>query len=84
MLTRSDFPDWPTAILYITVLSFFIVLVDLLVEISLNPSSTSFLDRLLFRFGLMFTVSFFVLILAFRMFERQLFGVPQKHNESEL
>jgi hypothetical protein len=32
---------------------------------------------------LMFTVSFVILVLAFRMFERQLFGVPTNRKESD-
>lgn len=83
MTTRSDFPDWPRAVLCIAFLSLFIVSLDLAVEVLVNPSGASVLDRLVYRFGLMFTVSFVILVVVLRMFEKQLFGIPKKPTQSE-
>ena len=83
MIARSDFPEWPRAILCILVLSLTIVSIDLFVEILLNPSSAYVTDRLLYRFGLMFLACVITFVLVFRMFEKQLFGIPTKPKQSD-
>ncbi len=83
MTTRSDLPDWTKGILCIAVLSLVIVSIDLAVEVIINPSGLAVLDRLLYRFSLMFLISFVAFIVIFRIMERQLFGVPKESIQSK-
>ncbi len=78
MSRDSRYLNWPQGILCILFLSLVIVSLDLAVEVLLNPSATSIIDRLIYRFGLMFIVSFVTFIVAFHVLRTRIFVMSEK------
>ena len=77
MNSDRKFLDWPQGILCILVLSLVIVSLDLAVEVLINPSAASIMDRLLSRFGLMFLVSFVTFIVVFHILRTRILVIPE-------
>lgn len=73
-----SFLDWSKGILCILVLSIVIVSLDLLVEVIISPSTASIVDRLLYRFGLMFMVSFVTFLIVFHILRTRVFVMPER------
>ena len=78
----KTFLEWPKGILCILILSLVIVSLDLLVEVLINPISTGILDKLIYRFGLMFAVSFVTFIIVYYIFKTRVFVIPTESMSS--